>query len=145
MKRNTSSLPKGSRFKGQRGNALIQLTLSMSLLIPLFLGTWEFGYGFYLYSQLSEALRSGARYASLRTYDSATSTPSDSFTNSDPRLQRLPIRRFHNLKTAGVLGINPTGMVEHACREHPAAVLEAVANGLEVTVFGALDDHEEHS
>jgi len=79
MLRDTSSFASRSHFKGKRGNALIQLTLSMSLLLPLFIGTWQFGYGFYLYSQLSEALRSGARYASLRTYDSATSTPSDAF------------------------------------------------------------------
>jgi Flp pilus assembly protein TadG len=61
---------------------LIQLTFCLSLLIPLFIGTWRFGYGFYLYEQLSEAARSGARYASLRTYDSATSTPSTTFTTA---------------------------------------------------------------
>jgi Flp pilus assembly protein TadG len=82
MIRDPSSSHRNCRFHRKRGNAVIQLTLSMSLLLPLFLGTWEFGYGFYLYSQLSEAVRSGARYASLRTYDSATSTPSATFTTA---------------------------------------------------------------
>jgi len=65
--------------KTSRGSALIELTLSLTFLTALFLGTWQFGYGFYVYAQLEQAVRDGARYAAERTYDSATTTPSDTF------------------------------------------------------------------
>jgi Flp pilus assembly protein TadG len=71
--------PKTANRKARRGSALIELTLSLSFLTALFLGTWQYGYGFYVYAQLEQAVRDGARYAAARTYDSATSTPSDAF------------------------------------------------------------------
>ncbi|MCU1236160.1 MAG: TadE family protein [Candidatus Solibacter sp.] len=61
------------------GSVMIEFTLSLSFLIPMFLGVWTFGYAFYQYSQLENAVRTGARYASLQTYDSASTTPSSSF------------------------------------------------------------------
>ena len=63
----------------RRGSALIELTLSLSFLTALFLGTWQYGYGFYVYAQLEQAVRDGARYAAARTYDSATTTPTDTY------------------------------------------------------------------
>jgi Flp pilus assembly protein TadG len=57
----------------QRGNALVELTVLLPILVSLFLGTWSFGYAFYVYAELESAVRAGARYASLATYD-ATST-----------------------------------------------------------------------
>lgn len=63
------------------GSVLVEFTLSATFLIALFLGVWQFGYGFFIYNELEEAVRAGARYASLRTYNSADSTPtSDSLT-----------------------------------------------------------------
>ena len=61
----------------RRGSALIELTLSLSFLTALFLGVWQYGYGFYVYAELEQSVRDGARYAAARTYDSATSTPTD--------------------------------------------------------------------
>ena len=63
----------------KRGNAMIEFALSFAILVPVFLGTYEFGYAFYIYNEMQSAVRGGARYASLRTYDSATSTPSEAF------------------------------------------------------------------
>ncbi len=63
----------------RRGSVLIEFTLSLSLLIGLFLGTWQFGYAFYLYAQLEQSVRDGARYASELKYDSATTTPTSTF------------------------------------------------------------------
>src|SRR5437763_12243014 len=62
----------------------------------------------------------------------------------DPWLQRLSIRCFHDLKTTAILGIDPTGNVDDAFRKHSAVMSEPVANSIEVAMFGALDDHEEH-
>jgi Flp pilus assembly protein TadG len=63
----------------RKGSVLVELTLSLTFLAALFLGTWQYGYAFYTYAQLEQAVRDGARYASLITYDSGTSTPSDAF------------------------------------------------------------------
>jgi Flp pilus assembly protein TadG len=66
--------------RGRRsGSVLVEFTLSAAFLIAVFLGVWQFGYGFYIYSELEQSVRAGARYASLGTYDSATSTPSAAF------------------------------------------------------------------
>ena len=61
------------------GSVMVEFTLSMTFLIPLFLGACTFGYGFYLYSRLQNAVRSGARYASTLKYDSGDSTPTTAF------------------------------------------------------------------
>lgn len=57
--------------RGERGNAMIEFALSFGLLFTVFGGVFQFGYAFYVYNTLESAVRSGARYASLRTYDSA--------------------------------------------------------------------------
>jgi Flp pilus assembly protein TadG len=60
----------------QRGNVAIEFALSFAFLFAVFTGVFRFGYAFYQYNHLENAVRGGARYASLRTYDSATETPS---------------------------------------------------------------------
>jgi Flp pilus assembly protein TadG len=55
----------------QRGNALVELTVLMPILVTLFLGAWSFGYAYYVYAELEAAIRAGARYASLSTYDAS--------------------------------------------------------------------------
>ena|SRR5579872_4964082 len=62
-------------FSSRSGNAVIELALCLPVLVALFLGTLQFGYAFYMYNQLEEAVRAGARYASLRSYASFTPTP----------------------------------------------------------------------
>ena len=72
-----------SRRKERRsGTAVIELTLSMMVLGPMFLGAATFGYTFYMYEKLVNAVRTGARYASTLTYDSATSTPTSAFSTA---------------------------------------------------------------
>ncbi len=66
----------------RRGSVLIEFTLALPLLTLLFLGTWQFGYAYFLYNQVEQAVRDGARYASTRIYDSATSTPTTAFTDT---------------------------------------------------------------
>src|SRR5690348_2791529 len=62
-----------------RGSVMVEFTLSMLVLIPLFLGGWAFGYTFFQYSELESAVRAGARYASTLNYDSLSNTPSAAF------------------------------------------------------------------
>jgi Flp pilus assembly protein TadG len=50
------------------GSVLVEFTLAVPVLTLLFLGTFQFGYAFFLYSELEKSVRAGARYASVRTY-----------------------------------------------------------------------------
>jgi Flp pilus assembly protein TadG len=60
----------------QSGNAAIEFALSAGFLLALFSGVFQFGYTFFVYNNLVNAVRAGARYASLRVFDSSTGTPS---------------------------------------------------------------------
>ena len=47
---------------------MLEFGLASLILIPMFLGTFQFGYTFYVYNLMSAQVRAGARYASLRTF-----------------------------------------------------------------------------
>lgn len=55
----------------ERGNAGVEFALLVPILVSLFLGTWFFGYSNYMYAELEQAVRSGARYASHGVYRTA--------------------------------------------------------------------------
>src|SRR5258707_2083336 len=57
-----------NRLRSRRGNAVLEFGLASLVLIPLFLGTFQFGYTFYVYNLLNTQIRAGARYASIRTF-----------------------------------------------------------------------------
>ena len=61
---------------------MLEFAIAAGVLVPAFVGTFQFGYTFYTYNNLDTAIRGGARYASLRSYDSATSTPSTGFSTA---------------------------------------------------------------
>jgi Flp pilus assembly protein TadG len=63
----------------RRGNAMLEFAIGSGVLVSVFAGTFQFGYTFYQYNLLKNAVSDGARYASLRTYDSSNSTPSNAF------------------------------------------------------------------
>ena len=63
----------------RRGSSLLEFAVATGILIPLFTGTFQFGYALFVYNDLQSAVRGGARYASMRAYDSATNTPSAGF------------------------------------------------------------------
>src|SRR5437868_6224295 len=60
--------PPKSRLLSRRGNAMIEFALASGVLIPLFLGTFQFGYTFYIYNLLTSQVGTGARYASMRPF-----------------------------------------------------------------------------
>src|SRR5882672_9417019 len=57
-----------NRLGSRSGNALVEFALASLILFPIFLGTFQFGYTFYVYNQLCTQIRAGARYASMRTF-----------------------------------------------------------------------------
>ena len=73
------SIPNLSRRRTQAGNSMVELALVCAVLLPFVTGIFQFGYGFFGYNRLVSGVRSGARYASLLKYDSATTTPSTGF------------------------------------------------------------------
>ncbi|HWQ52135.1 MAG TPA: TadE/TadG family type IV pilus assembly protein [Bryobacteraceae bacterium] len=69
-----------SRSRGCRsGTAILEFTFCAPLLISLALGTLQFGYAFFVYGELEQAVRAAGRYASLRSYFSATTTPDSAY------------------------------------------------------------------
>ena len=58
---------------------MLEFAIATGLLVPAFAGTFQFGYTFFTYNNLNTAIRGGARYASMRSYDSANATPSAAF------------------------------------------------------------------
>ena len=67
------------RARRQSGNAMVEFALAAAIMFPCLLAVFQFGYGFYLYNRLIAAVRDGARYASLRSYDSNSATPSSAY------------------------------------------------------------------
>jgi len=67
------------RRNPESGSMMIEFALSFTLIFAFFTGVFQFGYMFYAYNALVNAARNGARYASLKPYDSTGSKPSSSF------------------------------------------------------------------
>jgi Flp pilus assembly protein TadG len=63
----------------RRGSVTIEFALAFVLLFSILGGVFQFGYSYYVYNALENTVRDAARYASLRAYDSTSSTPSDAF------------------------------------------------------------------
>ena len=55
------------RFHCRKGNAMLEFALATGILLPAFVGTFQFGYTFYVYNNLDTAVRGGARYASMQS------------------------------------------------------------------------------
>jgi Flp pilus assembly protein TadG len=69
-----------NRKRRRAGNAMIEFALGSTVLVATFGGAFEFGYTFYRYNTLVTAVNDGARYASLRPYNSTNMTPKADFT-----------------------------------------------------------------
>jgi Flp pilus assembly protein TadG len=56
------------RRRSRAGNAMVEFALASTILFPMFLATFQFGYSFYVYNTISTQVRNGARYASIRKF-----------------------------------------------------------------------------
>ena len=45
----------------QRGNALVEFALAFGFLFPVITGTFQFGYAFFVYNELQNAVRAGGQ------------------------------------------------------------------------------------
>ena len=66
----------------QRGSSMVELALAVPVMTIAFAGCFQFGYYFYIYGRLENAVRAGARYAAVRNYDSSSETPSTAFSTA---------------------------------------------------------------
>jgi Flp pilus assembly protein TadG len=108
----------------ERGNAMIEFALSFGLLFTVFAGVFQFGYALYIYNSLESAVRAGVRYASLRTYDSATATPSSAYLTA---VQNMAV--YGNPAGSGqsvVPGLTPANVTLTVSMDHNVPVLVAV-------------------
>jgi Flp pilus assembly protein TadG len=69
---------RGSR----KGSAMIEFAIGSSILIAVFTGTFQFGYMFYQYNTLVNAIEQAARYGSLLQYSSTSTTPTSAYTTA---------------------------------------------------------------
>lgn len=70
-----------AKRRRQRGNAILEFALAFGFLFPAVTGTFQFGYAFFVYNGLQNAVREGARYAAFKTYESGSATPPSAFLN----------------------------------------------------------------
>jgi TadE-like protein len=115
------------RWGGRTGSAMVEFALGSTILVTVFTSVFQYGYVFYQYNALQNAVINGAHYAAQRSYDSLTSDPSDAFktavknmvvygdptgTNTTPIVKNLAISNVNI--TVGMLGsgtaLVPTSM-----------------------------------
>jgi len=116
---------------------MLELAFSVSVLVPAFAGTFQFGYTFYVYDNLNSAIRGGARYASIRTYDSGTSTPSTAFSTA---VKNMVV--YGNVEGTGspvVLGLTTANvqLVPNMKGSVPASMTVRITNFTVGQVFGS--------
>jgi len=70
------------RWGNRAGSAMIEFALGSTIMVTVFASAFQYGYIFYQYNALQNAVINGARYASQYKYDSLTATPSDTFKNA---------------------------------------------------------------
>ncbi len=63
--------------KPRRGGVLVEFTICTPFLVLLLLGAWHFGYAFWLYNTVEQAVRAGGRYASVQRYKATEGAPPD--------------------------------------------------------------------
>ncbi|HWQ52134.1 MAG TPA: TadE/TadG family type IV pilus assembly protein [Bryobacteraceae bacterium] len=59
------------RAQGQRGNAIVEASLILMLLLMILFGCFDFGFALFQYQTLAHKARSAARYAAINPADFA--------------------------------------------------------------------------
>jgi Flp pilus assembly protein TadG len=65
--------------KPEKGNTMVEFALCFFLLFAILSGIFRFGYVFYAYNLLVNAVRDGARFGSTYPYSSTTAIPDDTY------------------------------------------------------------------
>jgi Flp pilus assembly protein TadG len=70
------------RLRRERGNTIVEFAISFWMIFYLMTGLFQFGYSFYAYNKLVNAVRNGARYGSNLPYSSTTLTPDSTYSTN---------------------------------------------------------------
>ena len=79
MSRSTSRC---GRFGSRAGHAFVEFALGSMLLVTVFTGTFQYGFIFYQYNLLVNAVNNGAHFGAMQLYDTNTTAPSNAFKNA---------------------------------------------------------------
>ncbi len=63
---------RGRRLRGELGQATVEFAIASIIFLLMVVGTFDLGRGVYMYSQLTNAVREGARYAQVDPTDTTT-------------------------------------------------------------------------
>jgi len=69
-------------FGNTAGNVMVEFALGSTILVSAFTATFQYGYIFYQYNSLFNAVNNGAHYAALAPYDASCATYSDTYGNA---------------------------------------------------------------
>ena len=61
---------------------MVEFALGSTLLVTVFTGTFQYGYIFYQYNALFNAVNNGAHFGALQIYDTNTSSPSSAYSTA---------------------------------------------------------------
>ena len=61
---------------------MLEFALGSGILVVAFTATFQYGYIFYQYNALVNAVNNGAHFGALQIYDSSSSTPSTTYTTA---------------------------------------------------------------
>jgi Flp pilus assembly protein TadG len=63
------------RWGSRAGSVMVEFALGSTILVTVFTSAFQYGYIFYQYNGLENAVAAGAHYAALRPYNAQCSTP----------------------------------------------------------------------
>jgi len=61
---------------------MVEFALGSSVLVAVFTATFQYGYIFYQYNAIVNAVNNGAHYGALQDYTSTSATPASAFTTA---------------------------------------------------------------
>jgi Flp pilus assembly protein TadG len=67
------------RFGSRAGSSMVEFALGSGILVTIFVSTFQYGYFFYQYNLLVNAVNNGAHFAAMQIYDSNNTTPSSAW------------------------------------------------------------------
>ncbi len=82
----TSGAKSQRRWGGRQGSAMVEFAIGSTVLVTVFASAFQYGYIFYQFNALENAVINGARYGAQYRYSSQTSTPSSDYSTNVPNM-----------------------------------------------------------
>ena len=118
-----------SNIKRQRGQSLVELAISLTVILMLLSGAVDFGMAFFSYTAMRDAAQEGALYGSFHPVDGQGNLDAQGIINRVEKSSTSPID-FSDSSKVRIL-VSPTNGVTEACQGIGA---NGTANGIQVTL-----------